>query len=267
AALAQAVVPQTFNYQAVARDAAGKPLANKTIKVRLSFMSGAEVDYSETRSVTTNPLGLFALVVGDGKAQSIYGDVKAINYESPVTLRVEMDAANGTNFTIMGEQVLSSVPFAIHAKHAASADAIEGTPPAFHYVNNNSLVLQSNGPDAVILFSGKQLDTRNAYNPQTGIYTIPEDGIYSFYANATAGPNNSIGNIFSLVIRVTGSVNSGNGVGSSLAHQSAFSVNYVRALKKGDKVFVVAHNYNGNGSVVVTYGLGGSTAFGGFKIR
>ena len=53
-----AQVSESINYQAVARNNAGAALANQTIKVRFTISRNAVSQYSETRQVTTNVLGL-----------------------------------------------------------------------------------------------------------------------------------------------------------------------------------------------------------------
>ena len=64
-------VPQGIPFQGVARDLEGMPIAEKEIKIRIKLLS-ANVDgqilYQEFHQLTTNQLGLFDLVVGQGKA-------------------------------------------------------------------------------------------------------------------------------------------------------------------------------------------------------
>ena len=54
-----------LNFQGVARNAAGEVLVSQKINLRLSILLGSEtgtVAYMETRQVTTNPQGVFAVV-------------------------------------------------------------------------------------------------------------------------------------------------------------------------------------------------------------
>ena len=57
--------PNSFKYQAVARDAAGVILTNKTIGIKISLIqtsvNGTAV-YSETFTLSTNQFGLFNLI-------------------------------------------------------------------------------------------------------------------------------------------------------------------------------------------------------------
>src|SRR5277367_5265627 len=76
-----AQVPQTFNYQGIARDAGGNVLPNRKIGVELSVLDGAPtgtVVYSETFTDTTNVFGLFSMQVGGGTV--VTGSFSAINW-------------------------------------------------------------------------------------------------------------------------------------------------------------------------------------------
>ena len=60
-------VPNGINFQAVARDADGEILSDKTINLRLSLKTQLPVEetfYVETHRVTTNSIGMFSLVIG-----------------------------------------------------------------------------------------------------------------------------------------------------------------------------------------------------------
>ena len=57
--VAFAQAPSVFNYQGIARNAAGVPYANQSINVKISVRSGVPagaLEYSETRGVLTNAL-------------------------------------------------------------------------------------------------------------------------------------------------------------------------------------------------------------------
>jgi hypothetical protein len=67
-------VPQGINYQAIARDINGDPIAGKTMQVRLGILSDTLVPvtvWEELHStVKTNAFGLFTVVLGKGVKQS-----------------------------------------------------------------------------------------------------------------------------------------------------------------------------------------------------
>ncbi len=132
-----AQVPQNINYQAVARNNNGQALANQTIKTRLSIMSGATSLYSETRSVTTNGLGLFNVRIGSPGTISTSGSFTTINWTSNQPevklIKVELDINNTNVFTDMGSQTLATVPYAFSASEAINAINIGG-----RYVDTNT---------------------------------------------------------------------------------------------------------------------------------
>lgn len=123
--LAIAQVPDIMNYQAVARNNSGQALSNQTIKVRLTINKNAVSQYSETRQVTTNALGLFNVQIGSTGALSTTGSFSGINWQNNAApgyaLKVELDINNTNVFTDMGSQTLVTVPFAFASKKADQA--------------------------------------------------------------------------------------------------------------------------------------------------
>lgn len=120
-----AQVSESINYQAVARNNAGAALANQTIKVRFTISRNAVSQYSETRQVTTNVLGLFNVQIGSAGALSTTGSFTAIDWKNNtpnMQLKIELDINNTNVFTDMGFQAFSSVPFAMAAKTAVDAE-------------------------------------------------------------------------------------------------------------------------------------------------
>jgi hypothetical protein len=112
--------PQTFNYQAVARDLSGNVLANKNLNFKISILKASNtgtVVYSEIQSGTTNSFGLVNLEIGKGNSPS--GSFAEINWGAGIYfLKVDMDPAGGTAYQPMGISQLSSVPYALNAKTA-----------------------------------------------------------------------------------------------------------------------------------------------------
>lgn len=117
-----------LNFQGVARNATGAVLANQKINLKFSILKTTEtgtVEFTETKEVTTNAQGVFAVVVGEVNAASF----SAIDWKvTPKFLKVEMDAAGGTSFITMGTTRLQNVPFAYYA-NGVSANNIDGTIP------------------------------------------------------------------------------------------------------------------------------------------
>lgn len=112
--------PQGMNYQAVARDADGKVMANLSVDIRIDLISNIErhgVAYSETHQVMTNKFGLFNFVIGEGQARS--GDFEEIPWASEeIWLEVALDESGDGDFKIMNTTKLLTVPYAFHAGSA-----------------------------------------------------------------------------------------------------------------------------------------------------
>ena len=121
-----------ISFQGLARNAAGEVLVSQKISLRLSILLDSEsgtVAYTETRQVTTNPQGIFSLVVGDDKALTKSTNFSAINWTpAPKFIKVEMDPNGGTSFVAMGTSRLQAVPFAFHA-YGVDAANVKGVLP------------------------------------------------------------------------------------------------------------------------------------------
>ncbi len=109
--------PQRINYQGAARNAAGIPMANKTIKIRFELLQNSATVFTEDQSLTTNLLGLFTTRIGDVNTSGL----ALVNWEAgAVSLKLGIDTANGTNFIDLGTQPLVSAPYAMHAQSVPS---------------------------------------------------------------------------------------------------------------------------------------------------
>jgi hypothetical protein len=67
--IVNAQVPQGISYQAIALNSSGNPVVSSNVGLKLSVLDNAAtgtVLYSETHLKTTNPQGLFNLVIGQG---------------------------------------------------------------------------------------------------------------------------------------------------------------------------------------------------------
>ncbi|MCK4698771.1 MAG: hypothetical protein KAT38_00485, partial [Bacteroidales bacterium] len=117
-----AQTPQSFKYQAVARDAGGDVVADQAVGMQISILqsstSGTAV-YVETFIPTTNEFGLINLNIGAGTVVS--SDLSTIDWSADTYfLKVEMDITGGTTYEEYGTSQLLSVPYALHAKTAAN---------------------------------------------------------------------------------------------------------------------------------------------------
>jgi hypothetical protein len=115
-----APLPQGIPYQAVARDDNGQPVADSPVNVRFSLREGAAdgaASYIESHSLTTNSIGLFNTVFGNGTPEQSAFD--SINWAATTKfLQVEVDLGNG--YVDMGTTQLLSVPYAFRAAQAAN---------------------------------------------------------------------------------------------------------------------------------------------------
>lgn len=107
----QAQSPQGINYQAVARDAGGNPLATQAVAIEFKIhqtTAGGTVVYDETHSKTTNAFGLFTAIVGQGSIVS--GTFSTIAWGSnSYFLEVIVNSSN------MGTTQFLSTPYALHS--------------------------------------------------------------------------------------------------------------------------------------------------------
>ncbi len=126
--LLRAQVPQSFKYQAVARDPAGVVINDQAVGVQISIVKnsiyGASV-YVETFNTLTNSFGLINLNIGTGTV--VIGDFSAIDWGADTYyIKIAMDMTGGTNYLTYSISQLLSVPYALHSKTAESA--IEADP-------------------------------------------------------------------------------------------------------------------------------------------
>lgn len=128
--------PNAFNYSAVARNAAGQPIATATIGIQITILKSSPTgasQYSENHFVNTDAFGLFNLVIGAGAIQS--GSMATIDWSTDnYYLKVGMDATGGKNFLIMGTTQLLSVPYALYAKSAGSVSGGGSGGNFTHYI-------------------------------------------------------------------------------------------------------------------------------------
>ncbi len=121
-----------ISFQGLARNAAGEVLVSQKVSLRLSILLGSEsgaVAYTETRQATTNPQGIFAVVVGDNNTLSKSTNFSEINWgKASKFIKVEMDPKAGTSFTAMGTSKLQPVPFAYYA-YGVDAENVVGILP------------------------------------------------------------------------------------------------------------------------------------------
>jgi hypothetical protein len=152
-----------INFQGVARNASGEVLVSQKINLRLSILLGSEtgaVAYMETRQVTTNPQGVFAVVVGDDKALTKSTNFSSINWTtSPKFIKVEMDANAGSNYLVMGTSRLQAVPFAFYA-NGVDASNVKGVLPLSSGGTGVASMTELKSSLGLDVFNNAALDTK-----------------------------------------------------------------------------------------------------------
>ncbi|MCE7991050.1 MAG: hypothetical protein HEP71_03685 [Roseivirga sp.] len=114
-----------INYQAMALDSTGVVIKNQLVRLRFGIVelsTSGSVIFQESHLTTTDDQGIFSLQIGNGTAE--VNSLDSVNWQNqPVYLKVEMDEAGGTNYTLIGFVEFASVPYAFHAAYGADEDA------------------------------------------------------------------------------------------------------------------------------------------------
>lgn len=109
-----------MNFQAVAFDAQGKVLTHLPLNITISFSSNEskQTYYSETHKTTSNELGVFSVVVGEGSDR--IGEIANVPWSKQgIWLNVEAISTDQKSFNIKHSTQLKAVPYAFYAATAA----------------------------------------------------------------------------------------------------------------------------------------------------
>lgn len=116
--------PESFSYQALVRNTAGKIMAEKPVSVKISILTGSpdnSVVYCEKHHVTTDSLGMVSLDIGDGTDKT--GSFGSIDWSAKIYyLKVEIDPAGGKEYTDMGMIQIMNMPKSSTAKSSKKPD-------------------------------------------------------------------------------------------------------------------------------------------------
>ena len=161
-----AQIPQSFSYQAVARNSNGQLFASSNISVRVSIIdsaAGGSIAYQELHAVTTNQYGLFTIAIGNGTSPT--GTFSSIAWSAGNKwAKIEVDTTGGSNFAFLGQFQLLSVPYALNSQSSN------------HHIIATSTSGDANGTTV--------LDTAIQSPPGASItITVPDSGTIVVQAN------------------------------------------------------------------------------------
>jgi uncharacterized protein (TIGR02145 family) len=174
--LVRAQAPALIPYQAIARNAAGEPLASSTLNARFTIHDGTATGTSvwqELQTVSTTSLGLFTVQLGSSVA------LTGVNWANGAKfMQLEIDLGQG--FVDIGTQQLLSVPYALHAG-SVSLDVSNTGDTLF--VGGGEYVIIPGISEANSYTTGTTLHTcgaQNVHNPELtyGSMTDQEGNVY-----------------------------------------------------------------------------------------
>lgn len=121
---AQDKMPQAVSYQAVARDAQGKVVAQKPIGIQVEILKGSTtgtVVFSETHSPTSSKTGTVNLLIGQGTRKT--GTFSSVDWGADTYyLQLSMDLNGGSNYEKVSTTQMLPVPYALYAAKAGTVE-------------------------------------------------------------------------------------------------------------------------------------------------
>jgi hypothetical protein len=186
--------PLGFNYQAVVRDAQGDVISEQVVSLKISLLKGSESGspvYIETHQKTTNTFGLITLEIGNGTM--IFGNILAIDWSvNSYFMKIEMDAAGGTDYQPMGTSQLLSVPYALNASSVTSLKSLSIMEPIDHVAE--SALFEVKNKDGNIVFA--------VYNEGVRVY-VNDDAAKGLKGGFAVGGFSSSKDVTNEYFRVT----------------------------------------------------------------
>ena len=121
---AQDKMPQAISYQAVARVAQGRVIAEQTIGIQVEILIGSTtgtVVFSETHSPTSSQTGTVNLLIGQGTRKT--GTFSTVDWGADTYyLQLSMDLSGGSNYEKVSTTQMLPVPYALYAAKAGGAE-------------------------------------------------------------------------------------------------------------------------------------------------
>ena len=235
-----AQAPQKMTYQAVIRDVGNALIANTSVGVQISILTGSQTGtavYIERHTITTNTNGLATLNVGEGTP--VAGTFATIDWSTgSYFIKTETDPTGGTTYSISGTSQLLSVPYALYAESAGGGSSVPTNVSAF--TNDAGYITSPNDADSnptneiqSLSLAGQTLSISggNSVVLPAGGSGVTLDGAYDQggagagrIITADAGPvqiNGSGTNTAALGVLFTGTGNALNAVNNNAANQFA----------------------------------------------
>jgi len=116
-------LPETFSYQAIARDQQGMLLGNQNLNIRIGILQNGILVWQEEHAVLTNDHGFFTVDIGGDDATGKTGTADSfadVDWGSgDAQLQVSVDAGSG--FEELGTNDFHAVPYALYAINGPGA--------------------------------------------------------------------------------------------------------------------------------------------------
>ena len=169
--ITQAQIPQGFNYQAVATNGSGVPIANTQLQVKIGILSDPVNNiyvWEEQHNVTTNSSGLFNIVVGSStKLQGSAPAFDSIDWSAtPLYIRTSIYYPN--EWKVMGTVQLWSVPYSMVS---GKTDGVSS--------GSRLAIISSDDDSQEALFEVKRKDGQT-------VFAVYNDAVNVFVPNGTA---------------------------------------------------------------------------------
>ncbi|ELR71047.1 hypothetical protein C900_03177 [Fulvivirga imtechensis AK7] len=176
--------PASFRYQAALQGAGGEPLANKKVSFIVTILRSAtdkQRVFAEFHIANTDEFGMVSLQIGKGNP--VFKNFRDINWGSgDHFLKIEIDETGGTQFKLLNEVQLLSVPYAIHARTADNVDDADADPTnelqtlsieeqQLTISNGNTITLPLDNDSQTLSIDGNQLSISNG-----NTVTLPSAG-------------------------------------------------------------------------------------------
>lgn len=197
-----AQAPFGINYQAVARDASGNPIANQTLPVIFNIHQSAPngpISCSETQSIGTNSFGLFSWVIGSSNHT---------NFDSIPWGKHKYFLEVIVNSNSMGTTQFFSVPYAFHAHTADSVKNMSSLTPWTRSggnispaVSTDNVGIGTNSPGAKLEVVG-QIKITDGNQGANKILTSDANGVAS-WQNLPSPPNLGFSNMVVFTSTIT----------------------------------------------------------------